>query len=350
MSMIEINEKGAIVFVSTNELLTIRNLRTSFRIKDTFYPAVDDVSLTLRKNEILAIVGESGCGKSTLATSIVGLHHANNTKVEGEILYNNQNLANLTEDEFNKLRGNDIGFIFQDPLSALNPLMRIGEQIEEGLVYHTKLNKQERQNRVLELLDQVGIPNPPRVANQFPHQLSGGMRQRVMIAIALSGKPAIIIADEPTTALDVTIQAQILDLLKSLQDEIQSGIILITHDLGVVAEVADRVAVMYAGQVIEEADVVELFRNPKHPYTRSLLKSIPQSNSENERLEVIQGMVPSLVKLPRTGCRFSPRIPWMDDSIHEENPQLHEVSPGHLVRCTCWQHFHFEDEEGSVNQ
>ena len=335
---------------NTNELLEIRNLRTSFRIKDTYYPAVDNVSLTLRKNEILAIVGESGCGKSTLATSIVGLHNSINTKVEGEILYNNQNLVNLTDTQFNKLRGNDIGFIFQDPLSALNPLMRIGEQIEEGLVYHTKLNKTQRENRVLELLDQVGIPNVQRVAKQFPHQLSGGMRQRVMIAIALSGKPAIIIADEPTTALDVTIQAQILDLLKSLQDEIQSGIVLITHDLGVVAEVADRVAVMYAGEVIEEAPVVELFRNPKHPYTRSLLKSIPQTNSESEQLEVIQGMVPSLMKLPRQGCRFSSRIPWIPQSAHEANPELHEVAPGHLVRCTCWKEFHFEDEEGSVNQ
>ncbi|MGE7020511.1 ABC transporter ATP-binding protein [Solibacillus cecembensis] len=335
--------------MSTNELLTIRNLRTSFRIKDTFYPAVDDVSLTLRKNEILAIVGESGCGKSTLATSIVGLHNSNNTKVEGEILYNNQNLANLTEAQFNKLRGNDIGFIFQDPLSALNPLMRIGEQIAEGLIYHTKFNKKQREARVLQLLEQVGIPNAPRVANQFPHQLSGGMRQRVMIAIALSGKPAIIVADEPTTALDVTIQAQILDLLKSLQDEIQSGIILITHDLGVVAEIADRVAVMYAGEIIEEAPVIELFRNPKHPYTRSLLNSIPQTHSENEKLEIIQGMVPSLMKLPREGCRFSSRVPWLDESVHEKNPKLHEVGPGHRVRCTCWQHFYFEDKEGSVN-
>ena len=336
--------------MSTNDLLTIRDLHTSFRIKDTYYPAVDNVSLTLRKNEILAIVGESGCGKSTLATSIVGLHNPINTKVEGEILYNNQNLVNLTEEQFNRIRGNDIGFIFQDPLSALNPLMRIGEQIEEGLIYHTNLNKEQRVARVLQLIDQVGIPNPQRVAKQFPHQLSGGMRQRVVIAIALSSKPAIIIADEPTTALDVTIQAQILDLLKSLQDEIQSGIILITHDLGVVAEVADRVAVMYAGQVIEEAPVTELFRNPKHPYTRSLLKSIPQTNSESESLEVIQGMVPSLTKLPREGCRFSARIPWIPASAHEKNPKLHEVAPGHKVRCTCWKNFHFEGEEGSVNQ
>ncbi|EON73217.1 ABC transporter ATP-binding protein [Lysinibacillus sphaericus] len=331
---------------TAKDLLTIRNLTTSFRIKDEYHAAVEEVSLSLRKNEVLAIVGESGCGKSTLATTIVGLHNEINTKVSGEILYNNQNLTQLSEEQFNSLRGNDIGFIFQDPLSALNPLMRIGEQIAEGLLYHTKLTKQQREERVLELLNQVGISNPNRVARQFPHQLSGGMRQRVMIAIALSGKPSIIIADEPTTALDVTIQAQILDLLKSLQSETEAGIILITHDLGVVAEVADRVAVMYAGQVIEEAPVQELFRNAKHPYTRSLLNSIPQTHDENEKLEVIHGMVPSLMNLPREGCRFSARIPWINESLHEKKPQLHEIAPGHFVRCTCWKHFHFEGEEG----
>ncbi len=321
-------------------------MTTSFRIKDTYHAAVDDVSLSLQKNEVLAIVGESGCGKSTLATTIVGLHNEVNTKVTGDIFYNNQNLAKLNDQQFNNLRGNDIGFIFQDPLSALNPLMRISEQIEEGLIYHTKLSKQQRSERVLELLNQVGIANPERVARQFPHQLSGGMRQRVMIAIALSCKPAILIADEPTTALDVTIQAQILDLLKALQTETETGIILITHDLGVVAEMADRVVVMYAGEVVEEAPVQELFNNPRHPYTRSLLNSIPQTHSENERLEVIQGMVPSLINLPREGCRFSGRIPWIDASSHEAKPQLHEIAPGHFVRCTCWKHFHFEGEEG----
>ncbi|WP_418301427.1 ABC transporter ATP-binding protein [Lysinibacillus fusiformis] len=331
---------------TAKELLTITNLTTSFRIKDTYHAAVDDVSLSLQKNEVLAIVGESGCGKSTLATTIVGLHNEVNTKVAGDIFYNNQNLAKLNDQQFNNLRGNDIGFIFQDPLSALNPLMRISEQIEEGLIYHTKLSKQQRSERVLELLNQVGIANPERVARQFPHQLSGGMRQRVMIAIALSCKPAILIADEPTTALDVTIQAQILDLLKALQTETETGIILITHDLGVVAEMADRVIVMYAGEVVEEAPVQELFNNPRHPYTRSLLNSIPQTHSENERLEVIQGMVPSLINLPREGCRFSGRIPWIDTSTHEANPQLHEIAPGHFVRCTCWKHFHFEGEEG----
>lgn len=321
-------------------------MTTSFRIKDTYHAAVDDVSLSLKKNEVLAIVGESGCGKSTLATTIVGLHNEVNTKVSGDIFYNNQNLAKLNEQQFNNLRGNDIGFIFQDPLSALNPLMRINEQIEEGLIYHTKLTKQQREERVLELLNQVGIANPKRVARQFPHQLSGGMRQRVMIAIALSCKPTILIADEPTTALDVTIQAQILDLLKTLQTETETGIILITHDLGVVAEMADRVVVMYAGEVVEEAPVQELFNNPRHPYTRSLLNSIPQTHSENERLEVIKGMVPSLINLPREGCRFSGRIPWIDASSHETKPQLHEIAPGHFVRCTCWKHFHFEGEEG----
>ncbi|GAA3350441.1 ABC transporter ATP-binding protein [Lysinibacillus sp. FSL M8-0216] len=331
---------------TAKELLTITNLTTSFRIKDTYHAAVDDVSLSLQKNEVLAIVGESGCGKSTLATTIVGLHNEVNTKVTGDIFYNNQNLAKLNDQQFNNLRGNDIGFIFQDPLSALNPLMRISEQIEEGLIYHTKLSKQQRSERVLELLNQVGIANPERVARQFPHQLSGGMRQRVMIAIALSCKPAILIADEPTTALDVTIQAQILDLLKALQTETETGIILITHDLGVVAEMADRVVVMYAGEVVEEAPVQELFNNPRHPYTRSLLNSIPQTHSENERLEVIQGMVPSLINLPREGCRFSGRIPWIDTSSHEAKPQLHEIAPGHFVRCTCWKHFHFEGEEG----
>lgn len=325
-------------------LLKINNLTTSFRIKDTYYVAVDDVSITLRKNEILAIVGESGCGKSTLANSIVGLLNANNTKVEGEVLFNNQNLLTLSDNELNKIRGNTIGYIFQDPLSALNPLMRIGEQIEEGLIYHSTLNKSQRHSRVIELLEQVGIPNPKRVVKQFPHQLSGGMRQRVMIAMALSNKPEIIIADEPSTALDVTIQAQILDLLKELQRETSTGIILITHDLGVVAEIADRVAVMYAGEIVEVAPVIELFQNPKHPYTRLLLKSMPQEDSVQKKLEVIQGMVPTLINLPRSGCRFSARIPWIQSEIHELEPHLHEVGKDHYVRCTCFKNFHFNQE------
>ena len=329
-------------------ILDVKDLKIGFRIKDNYFNAVDGVDFTLSKNEKLAIVGESGCGKSTLATSIIGLHNPRNTKIEGEIIYRGENLVDYDEAQYNKIRGNDIGMIFQDPLAALNPLMTIEAQIEEALFYHTKLNKEQRQERVLELLDQVGIANPKRTARQYPHELSGGMRQRVIIAIALACKPPIIIADEPTTALDVTIQAQILDLMNDIQKETEAGIILITHDLGVVAETADRVAVMYAGQFVEVAPVEELFNNPQHPYTRSLLRSIPQTDDmegDSGDLHVIQGVVPPLTKLPRRGCRFAPRIPWLGESVHEEDPKLHEVSPGHWVRCTCHKHFYFEGEE-----
>jgi oligopeptide/dipeptide ABC transporter ATP-binding protein len=331
-----------------NQLLDVQHLHTAFRLKDTYYDAVDDVSFELGANEILAIVGESGCGKSTLATTIMGLHDPNNTRVSGEIVYKELNLTTFNEQLYNKIRGNDIGMIFQDPLSALNPLMRIEDQIKESLTYHTDMTAEQKQARVIELLMQVGIPNPDRVGKQYPHELSGGMRQRVIIAIAIACKPAIIIADEPTTALDVTIQAQILDLLKDLQEETGAGIILITHDLGVVAEMADKVAVMYAGQFVEVATAEELFSNPKHPYTRSLLQSIPQENSENSQLHVIEGVVPSLSKLPRTGCRFAPRIPWISSEAHEQIPALHEVADGHFVRCTCYQDFHFRDEQEEV--
>lgn len=328
-------------------LLEIKDLHTSFRIRDEYFDAVDGVDMKLFSDEILAIVGESGCGKSTLATTIMGLHNPNYTRSTGEIWFEGKNLVGLSEKEFNEIRGEGIGMIFQDPLSSLNPLQRIGKQIEEGLIYHTKMNAEERKARVLELIEQVGIPNPPRVARQYPHELSGGMRQRVIIAIALACKPKIIIADEPTTALDVTIQAQILDLLVEIQKEINAGIILITHDLGVVAQLADRVCVMYAGQIVEEAPVLELFTNAKHPYTRSLLNSIPQMDADDEDLYVIQGMVPSLKNLPRQGCRFKARIPWISNEEHEENPTMHEVEPGHFVRCTCYKNFHFDEKEGN---
>lgn len=328
------------------KILEIKDLHVGFRFQDEYFDAVDGVSFSLHKNELLAIVGESGCGKSTIANSIVGLHDKNYTKVTGEILYNGKNMVDYSEEEFNEIRGSEIGFVFQDPLASLNPLHKIGKQIEESLIYHTDLNKEQRHERMLDLLDQVGIVNPKRTANQFPHELSGGMRQRVLIAIALSCKPNIIIADEPTTALDVTIQAQILDLLTELQNEINAGIILITHDLGVVAQMADRVAVMYAGEFVEIAEANELFSNPLHPYTRSLLQSIPQADSAGKDLHVIQGIVPSLRNLPRKGCRFSSRIPWILGSEHEKNPVLHEVKKNHFVRCTCWKNFHFQDEGG----
>ena len=332
------------------KLLEIKNLETAFRIKDDYFNAVDKVSLDLYKNEVLAIVGESGCGKSTLATTIMRLHNENLTKSTGEIIFNGKNILDLTEDEMNKIRTKDIGMIFQDPLSSLNPLHRIGKQIEEALIYHTELSSEERQKRVMELLTQVGIPNPERCAKQYPHELSGGMRQRVMIAMAMSCKPSVLIADEPTTALDVTIQAQILDLIKGLQAEMHAGIILITHDLGVVAEMADRVAVLYAGEVVEIGTAEQIFKNPKHPYTRSLLRSIPQIDDEeaDDELYVIQGMVPSLKTLDRQGCRFADRISWVKDEEHEHNPTLHEVEEGHHVRCTCYKNFEFEGEENNA--
>lgn len=332
------------------KLLEIKNLETAFRIKDDYFNAVDKVSLDLYRNEVLAIVGESGCGKSTLATTIMRLHNENLTKSTGEIIFNGKNILDLTEDEMNKIRTKDIGMIFQDPLSSLNPLHRIGKQIEEALIYHTELSVEERQKRVIELLTQVGIPNPERCAKQYPHELSGGMRQRVMIAMAMSCKPSVLIADEPTTALDVTIQAQILDLIKGLQAEMHAGIILITHDLGVVAEMADRVAVLYAGEVVEIGTAEQIFKNPQHPYTRSLLRSIPQIDDEEvgEELYVIQGMVPSLKTLDRQGCRFANRIPWVKDEHHEHNPTLHEVEEGHHVRCTCHRNFEFEGEENNA--
>ncbi|CDQ38869.1 ABC transporter ATP-binding protein [Virgibacillus salexigens] len=332
-----------------NALLEIKNLKTSFRIRDDYYAAVDDVSLTVNKNEVLAIVGESGSGKSALAFSVMGLH--NRAKIEGNIYFKDHDLANLPANKLNKLRGDDMAMIFQDPLTALNPLMTIEEQIAETLLLHHKnLSKKKRREKVIDLLNQVGIPRPEHTCDQFPHELSGGMRQRVIIAIAIANDPELLIADEPTTALDVTIQAQILDLINDLKENMNAGIVLITHDLGVVAEMADRVAVMYAGQIVEIADVHTLFANPRHPYTRSLLHAIPNIDGGNDKLHVIQGIVPPLHKLPREGCRFAARIPWIDTSAHETNPELHEIKPGHFVRCTCHNQFYFPDEKKKEEQ
>lgn len=332
----------------SKRILEIKNVTTSFRIHDDYYAAVDDVSLTLQKNEVLAIVGESGSGKSALAFSIMGLHR--HAKVEGEILFRDKNIANLPSNELNQLRGKHMGMIFQDPLTALNPLMTIGNQIGEVLLLHNKtMSAKKREQKVLSLLEQVGIPYPNRTYEQYPHELSGGMRQRVIIAIAIANDPELLIADEPTTALDATIQAQILQLITDLKHNMESGIVLITHDLGVVAEMADRVAVMYAGQIVEIADVFTLFENPLHPYTRSLLNSIPSNVEPKQKLHVIQGIVPSLQHLPRQGCRFKDRIPWIPDEEHEENPVLHEVKPGHFVRCTCYKNFYLQNGKEAVH-
>jgi peptide/nickel transport system ATP-binding protein len=318
-------------------LLQVKDLRTSFRIEGEYYAAVDGVNLTIYKNEVFALVGESGCGKSAMALSFTRLHNMNYTRCSGEVLYEGKDLLSMTLPEVNKIRGGHIGMIFQDPLTAMNPLSRIGAQIEETLTYHTNLNRAQKKAQALELLEKVGMVNPILTYNQFPHELSGGMRQRAMIATAIAAKPDLVIADEPTTALDVTIQAQILDLLDSLRESTGGSMILITHDLGVVADIADRVAVMYAGQIVETAPVYELFANPLHPYTRSLLHSMPSAITEEARLHTIQGFVPSLQNLPRTGCRFAERIPWQ--RIHEEEPQYHEVTPEHFVLCNCYKTF-----------
>lgn len=333
----------------TEKLLEIKNIKTSFRIKDDYYAAVDDVSLEVNKNEVLAIVGESGSGKSAFAFSIMGLH--NRAKIEGNIFYKGEDLIKASSKRMNQLRGKELGMVFQDSLSALNPLMTIGDQLDESLLLHQKRSSKEtRKAQVIELLNKVEIAHPEGTYKQYPHELSGGMRQRVVIAMAVANNPELLIADEPTTALDVTIQSQIFDLLKKLKEDIHAGIILITHDLSVVAEMADRVAVMYAGEIVEIADVYSLFENPMHPYTRSLLNSVPQKDAQKTKLHVIQGIVPSLQFLPRKGCRFSHRTPWIDESMHEENPVLHEVNEGHYVRCTCYRHFHFENKNQEDNE
>ena len=268
------------------KLLEIKNLETAFRIKDDYFNAVDKVSLDLYRNEVLAIVGESGCGKSTLATTIMRLHNENLTKSTGEIIFNGKNILDLTEDEMNKIRTKDIGMIFQDPLSSLNPLHRIGKQIEEALIYHTELSAEERQKRVIELLTQVGIPNPERCAKQYPHELSGGMRQRILIAMALLANPKLLVADEPTTALDVTVQAQILSLIKKLQKETELSVALVSHDFGVIAGMCDHVYIMYRGRVVEKGNVEEIFSNAQHPYTKQLLAAARLENTNKELLTV----------------------------------------------------------------
>ena len=327
-------------------ILQVENLTTSFLIQNQYYPAVDHVSFTVNENEVVAIVGESGCGKSALALSIMQLHHKERTRLTGSIKYRNKNLLDLTESKLNKIRGKEIGMIFQEPLTALNPLMTVGNQIEENLDYHSKLSKKQKKVKTLQLLEQVGIPYPERTYKQYPHELSGGMRQRVMISIAIACSPSLVIADEPTTALDVTIQAQILDLLKEIQEQTKMGILFITHDLSVVAEVADRIIVMYAGQIVETGTVHTVFNRPLHPYTRSLLHSIPSAVQKNERLHVIQGIVPSISNIERSGCRFKERIPWIPNQAHESIPKLHEVGKDHFVRCTCYKHFYFPNEGG----
>jgi oligopeptide/dipeptide ABC transporter ATP-binding protein len=317
-------------------LLEVKGLRTSFFTRDGVVRAVDGIDFHVDRGEIMGLVGESGCGKSVTSLSIMRLVAKPGRIEGGEILFDGQNLLKLSDDEMRRIRGDRISMIFQQPTSSLNPVWDVGRQIEEVLRIHRGMKGKIAHSRAEELLKMVGIPDPARRLKNFPHEMSGGMAQRVMIAMALACEPELLIADEPTTALDVTIQAQILDLMRNLRDETGTAIVLITHDLGVVAEMCDRVAVMYAGEIVEHTDVISLFRRPLHPYTRGLIGSIPVVGAVQEELAVIPGNVPNLIDLPR-GCRFAPRCATkIEEDVaiaNEVHPLLRPVDPGHDVRC-----------------
>jgi oligopeptide/dipeptide ABC transporter ATP-binding protein len=325
---------------TNSQLLQVHNLKTYFYTFEGIAKAVDDVSFYLKNGETLGLVGESGCGKSVTAQSIMRLIPEPPGKiVHGRIDFDGIDLVNLDMEEMRHIRGNRISMIFQEPMTSLNPVYTIGNQISEMFLLHEKRSKRESWNKSIEMLKKVQIPAPEKRVHEYPHQLSGGMRQRAMIAMALSCNPEILIADEPSTALDVTIQAQILDLMMQLKEDFNAAIMLITHDLGVVAEIAQRVVVMYAGKVVEEGDTVAIFEDPKHPYTQGLLKSIPKlgqrSRHGRERLKEITGIVPSLYELP-PGCSFYPRCPQKMELCHEHGPELVDTGGNHCV--SCWLH------------
>ncbi len=313
-------------------ILEVNNLQTHFFTEKGVIPAVDGVSFNLKKGELIGIVGESGSGKSVTSLSIMDLIEEPGKIVGGEIIYDGQNLVELSERQMRKIRGNDIAMIFQEPLTSLNPVLTIGKQLTEAILIHQDVSKEQAKELAIDLLKQVRIPRAEKVFSSHPHLLSGGMRQRVMIAMALSCNPKILIADEPTTALDVTIQAQIIQLLRELSSEVGAAIILITHDLGVVAEMVDRVVVMYGGKVVEQADVKTLFKDPQHPYTQGLINSTPRIHELKDELQSIKGNVPSPDRMP-VGCKFNPRCEFAMDICREKDPALESIGDGHEVRC-----------------
>lgn len=320
--------------MADQEILEIRNLKTHFFSDQGTIKAVDGVDLTIKKGKTLGVVGESGCGKSVTSLSIMQLLKDTPGKIiDGSIHFNGTNLLEKSEKEMRTIRGNDIAMIFQEPMTSLNPVYKIGEQLTEAIILHLKYDKKKAREHAINMLEQLGIPRAAEIVNEFPYQLSGGMRQRVMIAMAMSCHPKLLIADEPTTALDVTIQAQILDLMRSLKEDEETAIMLITHDLGVVAEMCDRVVVMYAGKVVEETDVYTLFEDPKHPYTEGLLGSIPKLRQKVKRLDSIPGNVPSPYNMPQ-GCKFAPRCSKVMDICWEKDPELMNIDANHT--CRCW--------------
>lgn len=317
----------------SKDLVEFKNLKTHFFTEDGIVKAVNDVSFKIKEGETVGVVGESGCGKSVTAMSLMRLiPNPPGRIVAGEILFEGRNVLNLSDSEMREIRGNEISVIFQEPMTSLNPVFTIGEQIEEVIILHQNLSKVEARKKAIEMLKLVGIPRAEEVVDSYPHELSGGMRQRAMIAMAVSCNPKLLIADEPTTALDVTIQAQILDIMKNLKDKLNTSIMLITHDLGVIAEMADYVIVMYAGKVVEEAPVIELFKNPMHPYTVGLLNSKPILNKDRERLYSIPGQVPNPIGMPEN-CYFSERCEKCLKLCKEKQPRLKQVSESHKVAC-----------------
>ncbi|MBE6729174.1 MAG: ABC transporter ATP-binding protein [Ruminococcaceae bacterium] len=313
-------------------ILEIKNLTTKLSSDRGIVTAVDNVNLELRKGEILGLVGESGCGKSMTAMSVMRLLPKNQSQIEGEILFDGKDMLKMSEKQVNEIRGNKIAMIFQDVMTSLNPLMTIGQQIMEPMMVHKNMGKSQARKEAIELLEAVGIPMPEKRVDEYPNSLSGGMRQRVMIAIALSCTPEILIADEPTTALDVTIQAQILELMKKIREKYGTSIIMISHDLGVISEMCDRAAVMYCGNIVEQGTIDQIFENPTHPYTRGLLKSIPVLDKKVDELYSIPGIVPPLYDLP-SGCKFADRCLRSCNDCTEKLPELREIEEGHLVRC-----------------
>lgn len=317
-------------------LLEVKNLKTYFATRKGEVRSVDDVSFSVEAGETLSLVGESGCGKSVTALSIMRLLASSGRIIGGEVLFEGRDLLKLTAREMRAICGDDIAMIFQDPMTSLNPVLTVGEQIAEAIRLHRKVSKREAWNQAIEGMRDVAIPSPETRAKSYPHEMSGGMRQRVMIAMALACDPKLLIADEPTTALDVTIQAQILDLLKELREKRNLALLLITHDLGVVAETSDRVAVMYAGKIVEEASVKELFSRPRHPYTEGLLRAVPRLDEERQgrmlRLQTIEGTVPNPLELP-PGCRFAPRCSHARDKCREGDIPLLELNTEHFSRC-----------------
>lgn len=315
----------------SEELLRLEHLSIDYKVKDGYLSAVNDVNCVLNKGEVFAIVGESGCGKSTVAHSIMNLLPGGNEEITGKIIFKGNDLRECTRPEMEKIRGKEIGMIFQNPLDSLNPVYTVGDQTAEAILLDN-VSKEEAWNRVLKLFKDVKMPDAEERMKSFPHELSGGMRQRIMIAMMLSRNPELLIADEPTTALDVTIEAQILEIMKELKRQFNTAIMLITHNFGLVAEIADRIGVMYAGEMIESGDVFEIFRNPTHPYTRLLMQALPRKTKKEGRLQTIEGSVPRITE-KKPGCRFANRCPYAVDKCFNETPEAVFVSEDHYCRC-----------------